>query len=365
MESSGVGRGEGVAATDGPRVSVVIPTYNRAELVLRAVRSALRAMAPGDEVVVVDDGSTDATGDRLAEIDGPIRYCRTERSGAGRARNLGVRMAAHDWIAFLDSDDEWLPDHLDLHRTVLSQTPALFTFANFDVVEDGSRDAQKRVMQLTSWTADDRSWDEILGPAMSYGRLGPLPAGRAPFCVHVGGLYKVMLRASYVATCTVLVRRDVAGEALRFAEDLPTYEDYECFIRLARAGQAAYLDCATIINHGHDSPRLSRVDVLTAATTRITIMERNWGRDAEFLSREGEAYWASLLPLKQRRIRELALMGRTREARREMRGVPPLPWQIRLLSRLPGPVARLAVRALRLGKAAVLVLAGGTTQAAG
>jgi glycosyltransferase involved in cell wall biosynthesis len=365
MDNDVVGRGTSGASTDGPRISVIIPTHNRAELVPRAVRSALRAIAPGDEVVVVDDGSTDSTGDRLAEFDGAIRYHRTENLGAGPARNLGVRMAAHDWIAFLDSDDEWFPDHLDLHRTVLSKTPALFTCANFDVVEDDRLDVPRRVMQLTSWTQDHRSWSEILGPAMSYEHLGPLAAGRTPFCVHVGSLYKTMLNSCYVATSTVLVRRDVAGEALRFAEDLPTYEDYDCFIRLARAGQGAHLDCATVVNHGHDRPRLSRVDLLTAATTRIAIMERNWGRDTEFLSRDEEAYSASLLPLKQRRIRELVLMGRTREARREMRGVPPLPWQIELLSRLPGPVMRLAVRATRLARAAVSPVVRGTTPSAG
>jgi len=107
------------------------------------------------------------------------------------------------------------------------------------------------------------------------------------------------------------------------------------------------------------------VDMLTSATTRIAIIERNFGCDAEFLSREGEAYSASLLPLKRRRIRELALMGHAREARREMRGVPALPWQVRFLSRLPGPVTRLAVRTLRLARAAVARVVHGSTPASG
>ena len=353
MQSAGAGTLRSAVAPEGPRVSVVIPTYNRAELLLRALRSVLRAIAPGDEVVVVDDGSTDATRHRLAGLEGPIRYYRTEQRGAGHARNAGIERASHDWIAFLDSDDEWLPDHLDLHRTVLGRLPVLFTFGNFDIVEDDNPGIGRRSMQLASWTGDRRSWDEILGPPTRYEQLAPLPRGRAPFTVHVGSLYRAMLSASYVPTCTVLVRRDAAGEALRFSEDLPTYEDYECYIRLARAGRAAYLDCSTAVNHGHSGPRLCRVDKLTAATVSIRIFERNWGQDTAFLARDGQAYAASLLQHQRSRILNLALQGRTREARLELRGLPSASWKVRLLSRLPGPAARLVGQSYQRARVAL------------
>jgi len=82
-------------------------------------------------------------------------------------------------------------------------------------------------------TRDARSWGEILGPGFPFSTIGPLPPGRTDFPVHVGDLYPAMLNTCYVATFTVMVRR-TAGEALRFAEDLPLYEDWECFARLAR-----------------------------------------------------------------------------------------------------------------------------------
>lgn len=100
-------------------ISVVIPTYNRATLVRRAVQSALAAMRPEDEVIVVDDGSTDDTATVLAAYGNRIRFLRVARGGPGAARNHGVQTARHPLIAFLDSDDEWMSDKLTLQRAVM------------------------------------------------------------------------------------------------------------------------------------------------------------------------------------------------------------------------------------------------------
>jgi glycosyltransferase involved in cell wall biosynthesis len=93
-------------------VSVVIPAYNRADLVGRAIRSAQRqAPAPPEEIIVVDDCSSDATADIARELGATVIRHRENQGEAG-ARNTGLQAARHDWVAFLDSDDEWLPGHL-------------------------------------------------------------------------------------------------------------------------------------------------------------------------------------------------------------------------------------------------------------
>lgn len=102
------------------RISTVIPTYNRAEFVLRAIDSALRQSSPPDEIIVVDDGSTDATQELVTAIDPPVTYLRQEHKGASAARNTGVRASTSPWIAFLDSDDFWLPKKLARERRWLS-----------------------------------------------------------------------------------------------------------------------------------------------------------------------------------------------------------------------------------------------------
>src|SRR5439155_27301830 len=128
-----------------------------------------------------------------------------------------------------------------LDRARLGARPdVLFCFSDF-----GHRRAsgKERRHGLASWHADPRGWDEILGPGVPYSTIAPLPAGRDDFRVHVGDAYESELHWNIICTITVAVRRVEAGPALRFAEDLPTYEDWECFARLARAGRAAYLDC--------------------------------------------------------------------------------------------------------------------------
>jgi glycosyltransferase involved in cell wall biosynthesis len=98
-----------------PAVSVVIPTYNRAHLLLRSLESVLGQTLPALEAVVVDDGSTDETERVVRELGSElVRYVRQpQRAGAQAARNRGIREARGDWIAFQDSDDEWLPDKLE------------------------------------------------------------------------------------------------------------------------------------------------------------------------------------------------------------------------------------------------------------
>lgn len=96
----------------GPPVSVVIPTYNRVAFVTRAIDSVLHQSYTNREVIVVDDGSTDATRETLRTYGNAIRYLHQENRGASAARNAGMAIAGGQWLAFVDSDDEWKPEYL-------------------------------------------------------------------------------------------------------------------------------------------------------------------------------------------------------------------------------------------------------------
>ncbi len=94
------------------RISVVIPTYNRAAAVREAIASVLVQTRPADEILVVDDGSTDHTAEVLADFGDRIRVIAQPNGGVSAARNAGIGHATGDWLAFLDSDDVWLPHRL-------------------------------------------------------------------------------------------------------------------------------------------------------------------------------------------------------------------------------------------------------------
>jgi glycosyltransferase involved in cell wall biosynthesis len=94
------------------KISVIIPAYNAAAYIERALRSVLNQSRPADEIIVVNDGSTDGTSQILKRYEGKIRIIEQVNTGVSAARNAGIRAAAGDWIAFLDADDEWLPEKL-------------------------------------------------------------------------------------------------------------------------------------------------------------------------------------------------------------------------------------------------------------
>lgn len=96
-----------------PRVSVVIPTYNRQAFVTRAVESVLCQTFGDYEIIVVDDGSEDNTKEFMRNYKSSINYIYQKNAGPGAARNTGIRAASGQWLAFLDSDDEWRPDYLE------------------------------------------------------------------------------------------------------------------------------------------------------------------------------------------------------------------------------------------------------------
>ncbi len=318
------------------RVSVIIPTYNRAGLVGRAVNSALASCRASDEIIVIDDGSTDDTEERLRVFGDRIVYVRTANGGAGRARNFGVHAASNPLVAFLDSDDEWIPGGLERKRALMqSRADVLFCFSNFAVRDERGVEHHD---YLVNWHQDRRDWNEILGPGAPLSTLTPLTDGQEKVSVHIGDLYLQEMSANYIFTSTLVVRREAAGDALHFADDLRTYEDWECYGRLARAGTAAYLDCETAWQHGHEGPRLTVAPTLTSLSARIAVLERVWGSDAVFLTKHSDRYHHLLEQVRLEKVRNLISEGKTPEARREVHLTPHAPLLYRVLARVPGPV---------------------------
>ncbi|MFZ9011987.1 MAG: glycosyltransferase family 2 protein, partial [Anaerohalosphaeraceae bacterium] len=107
------------------KISVVIPAYNAEKHIGRAIDSVLAQTRPADEVIVIDDGSSDATAEVVRSYGDKIMFIHQENAGASVARNTGIKAATSDWIAFLDADDEWLPNKLQLQVSQLKRNPDL------------------------------------------------------------------------------------------------------------------------------------------------------------------------------------------------------------------------------------------------
>jgi len=108
-----------------PLVTVVLPAFNGAAFIAEAIASVRRQSHPALEIVVVDDGSTDATATVVQSLGDDIRYVRQRRGGPAAARNRGVSLARGSLVAFIDQDDLWPDDHLSVLQTLLAETAAV------------------------------------------------------------------------------------------------------------------------------------------------------------------------------------------------------------------------------------------------
>jgi glycosyltransferase involved in cell wall biosynthesis len=334
--------------------SVVTATYNRADLLAHTLMSVLAAIEHGDEIIVVDDGSTDATAAVVCASGAPwhgrVRYLPMAKAGAGRAFNAGIAAAAHDLVAFVDSDDLWLPYRLALQRPLMhSERHLAFCFSNFgQLMADGSVVPHWQ----SRWSGDERSWDTILARGFAYaGRwtLPPsLPAADAALRVHVGSMYERQLHANYICVDTILVRRSVVGDALHFGEDLPRIADWECYARIARTGECAYLDVDTALQRTHPGARLSDSGPLTLAQARMAVIERTWARDEDFMRTHAAEVTRLLSHLRRAVARNLIRQNRRDEARALLSALPGA-WLERVALSVPDPVLQRLLRALRRG----------------
>lgn len=182
-----------------PKVSVIIPTYNRAKLIRRAVDSVLSQSYKDYEIIIVDDGSTDNTKEILANYDGSIRYIYKNNEGISATRNRGIKEAKGEFIAFLDSDDEWLPDKLALQADLLEKNKKLGLVCSKMIILNGN--SEKIGMKPEQKTGED--FRELL---------------------EIGG---------DLPTSTVMVRKECFDKVGVFDELLPPMEDFEMWVRIA------------------------------------------------------------------------------------------------------------------------------------
>jgi glycosyltransferase involved in cell wall biosynthesis len=302
-------------------VSVVIPTYNRADLLPQTLASVVAAIAECDEIIVADDGSTDGTAEVVCATEVPwhgrVRYLALPKLGPGRSHNAGVAAARHDLVAFADSDDLWLPCRLALERPLMESERTLgFCFSDFgQLFPDGTIVPH----WLVQWTGDERSWNEILGPGCPYSARWPLPpsiaAEQTEVLVHTGSLYRGLLHRGYVNVNTLLARRSVVGEALHFGEDLGRYVDWECVARMSRVSHCAYLDVDTALQRAHDGPRLTGSGTILAARARVKLIERTYASDPAFMQAHGSEVREVIADLKRKTLRGLILRNHREEAR--------------------------------------------------
>lgn len=221
----------------GSDVSVVIPAYNRARWVARAVESVLRQDPPPLEVILVDDGSTDSTPEicRALECD-TVRYVRQDNQGPSVARNHGAFLARGEFLAFLDSDDLALPGRLAVQREAIIRYPGVgWSFC--DHVGLDSEDRHLIQPEGISWgfVAFQRAGLSPAGLFSSRAELQRhvISVAQTDHVVYVGDFFPALFHGNFVSASGFMCRTRVFREAGGFRTDWRLAEDTEFFHRLA------------------------------------------------------------------------------------------------------------------------------------
>ena len=206
-----------------PEVSVIITTYNRAAMVTEAVESVLAQEMTGFELIVVDDGSTDETAKSLSIFDSRLKYYQQENAGVSAARNRGLEVSTAPLIAFLDSDDLWLPSKLHLQHNYLMEHPQVDLCQTEEI-----------------WWRKGR-------------QVSPRKHHRKPS----GDIFRRSLDLCLVSPSAVMMRRKLFEMVGYFDEDLPAAEDYDLWLRVSVEHAVPLLPDPLVIKRGGHSDQLS------------------------------------------------------------------------------------------------------------
>jgi glycosyltransferase involved in cell wall biosynthesis len=242
-----------------PRVSVVIPAYNAQRTLAQTLESVIVQTMSDLEVIVVDDGSTDATAVTVEGFSDPrVKLVRRENGGVGAARNTGIAQAHGEWVAFLDADDMWVPQKLERQLTLMHESPgSLASQAGAYLVDD---DLNR--LAIRHCVPDPE-------PLLAFLRFQNLPA----------------------AASSWIVNRELLSSIGGFDTELLRIEDWEFSIRLARFAKPLCIDEPLTLYRYHETNRSHDLDAHVAAG--MTILERLFADPslpAEIRKRRREIY---------------------------------------------------------------------------
>lgn len=207
---------------ESPVISVVIPTYNRKGIVLEAINSVLEQEPKNFEVIVVDDGSTDGSAEYLDSLNLPIKIIVQKNGGVAAARNRGIREASGQYVAFLDSDDLWLPHKLQLQLAFFEAHPEAMIVCTDEQISDAGN-----IQEMTR-----------------FARNRPIPRPSLPAFVQHTSIH----------VSAVMAKKTLFDEVGGFNESLRIHEDSELWNRIAEFHDFYYIEQPLVVYRWQADP---------------------------------------------------------------------------------------------------------------
>ncbi len=241
-----------------PRISVVIPTYNRSRFLVWAIQSVREQTLPAAEIIVVDDGSTDDTERVVRELGDDIVYLKQANAGPGAARNRGIAHAGGYFVAFLDTDDIWLPAKLEQQLQLFQAHPEL-----------GLVCADMRIVDEAGAVLVDSN----------FRKRGLLPMFTELAGAPVPEATRKLFQINFINTSTVVIRRDVFDTVGLFNPGIRYGEDLELWLRIAARYPIACLPQVLEVRGEHAANVTKSQEPMLKSYVTLAEAVREWGRD--------------------------------------------------------------------------------------
>lgn len=239
----------------GPVVSVIIPTFNAGKYITQTIESVLAQSLAGIEVLIIDDESSDNTVAIVESFGGPVRLIQQNNAGVCVARNRGITEATGEFICFMDHDDYWFPEKLEL------QVNAMRNGANVGVV----------YTEFIRWNEDGSG--RFPEPATTRPNMSTAEIDQD----YSGWIYHKLLIDCWVLTSTSMIRRAVFDRCGVFDTSLPFSEDWDLWLRISRHFQFLKLRQATTLYRQHPTQGSRVARPIDYRTRLLAQAERQWG----------------------------------------------------------------------------------------
>ena len=206
-------------------IAVIIPTYNRCDLLKRAIKSVIKQTITPKEIIIVDNGSTDQTYQMVSSLFPEINYFIEKKRGVSAARNKGILESKSKWIAFLDSDDAWKPTKLEkqMEYSVFNQ------------------DKYRIIHTDENWYRNKK----FLNQLKKHKKSG-------------GNIFKNSLQLCCISPSSVVLKKQIFDDYGLFDENLEVCEDYDMWIRITAKEEVGFLDSPLVLKYGGHSDQLSK-----------------------------------------------------------------------------------------------------------
>lgn len=268
-------------------VSVILPTYNRANYIKDAIESVLDQTYRNIELLIIDDGSTDNTQAVIESYlkDNRIRYIKQKNSGAAVARNKGLELSKGKYVAFIDSDDMWEKNKLEIQLAVMDALPDVaIVCSDFSSIDAKGYVEKSHIKTYFSVFNDyNLSYEEVFCNMLTQGIKGLQDTEK----VYWGNVYNTMIFGNLILTSTTLFRKEAFDKVGFFDITYETLEDYDLFLRLAQKCPIAFVD-KPLIRYRYNENQLSGNAFFgRLCSNLIAIFQKNIVniKDEEFLNK--------------------------------------------------------------------------------